>query len=96
MIVATTSDDVQFYSNDGQLFSDGEVTIYSPACLPRESRLTSNNLRVCTTRNRNGITVQATDADSGHVFWTEEVPSAFEAGQLSVWLFVEFYSESRS
>jgi hypothetical protein len=95
MIVATTNDDVSFYSNDGQLFSDGEVTIYSPASLPKEVKITSNNLRVCTTRNRNGITVTATDADSGWVFWTEDVPSTFEAGQLSVWLFLQFYAEAR-
>lgn len=96
MIVATTPDGVQFYSNDGQQFSDGEITIYSPQFLPPETKLTSTRLRVTITRQRTGVLVEADDADCGGAFWSEDVPTPFEAGQLSVWLFTEFYAEAGS
>lgn len=88
MIVATLPDGVRFYSNDGQLFSDGEVTIYSPGFLPVETTLTSTTLRVQLTVTAAGVSVAATDADSGYLLWSKDdltVPEAFALVEQAVY-----------
>lgn len=71
MIVASPPGGAQFFSNDGQLFCDGDVTIYSPAFLPEDTVLTSTTLRVALTVTPapKGVSVQVTDADSGYRLW---------------------------
>lgn len=90
MIVATTQDGVQFYSNDAQLFSDGEVTIYSPASLPDDVELASTELRVSVTHTKGMCTVQVSDATSGYVFKTVDDLSVAEAGEYVQWAIIEF------
>lgn len=83
MMVATTPDGVRFYSNDAQLFSDGEVTIYSPQWLPAESALSSTELGVTLTYRRSAVSVQVTDMASGYVFLSREGLTVAEALDLA-------------
>ena len=81
MMVATTPGGVRFYSNDGQVFYDGEVTIYSPGWLPEGSVLSSTKLNVSLVHADGRASVSACDLTSGYVFAARSnltVPEAVE------------------
>lgn len=95
MIVATTPDGGRFYSNDAQLFSDGEVTIYSPQWLPKDSALTSTELSVTMVYADNSVSMQVRDVDSGHIFWSRDGLSTFEALELAEKAFDEYSAKEQ-
>ncbi|AGT12074.1 hypothetical protein SEA_NIEBRUSAYLOR_102 [Mycobacterium phage NiebruSaylor] len=87
MIVATPPGGRPFYSNDGQLFSDDEITIYSPAFLPEDTELTSTKPGVWMTLEKTGVHAQVVDTDSGSVMWDRTDLSwdeAFEMARVAV------------
>ena len=93
MIVATVPDGGRFYSNDAQLFSDGETTIYSPNWLPANTVLTSTELGVWIAGTPGNVSVQVVDVSSGYVFWEKDGLTAAEALELAVKAFDEYSAE---
>lgn len=82
MIVATPPGGASFYSNDGQLFSDGDVTIYSPAFLPDDTELSSTKPGVWISPEGGSIRAQVVDIDSGSVLWDRDGLSLDEAFEM--------------
>lgn len=83
MIVATPEVGRRLYSNDGQVFRDGDVTIYAQSYLPEGAALTSTALAVTFVASAGNISVCVSDVDSGYVFWKEDGLSVSEAAALT-------------
>jgi hypothetical protein len=96
MIVATPPGGARFYSNDGQLFCDGEVTIYSPRWLPEDTVLTSTEVGVWMAKTATGVAVTVVDVSSGHVFVERDGLTINEAGELAMTAFEQYAAEKET